>query len=237
MKFDLPAIGAAPPRSSSRTGTLSPSVGLMLASALALATAILGGFGAVGVWNARRAASGFPFRSLATSWDHAIPTVSGWVWVYVTYFPSLLLPFAFRRFRREQSVFLRVCAGYVLQLVVCLPLFALPYRIWHRPTAAVGLSDWMLATIHRIDPGFNVFPSMHVSFVSYLACVGTHLCGARVGAALWGFCALIMASTLFTKQHYLVDLPTGLLVGVAIFALVFWSGYSPFQKRTGPVSQ
>ncbi len=202
-----------------------------------LLVAIVGGFAAVGVWNGYRAASGVRFSALDLRWDNAIPRTPAWAWVYVLFYPSAALPFAFRAFRQNLETFARVCAGYLLQIVVALPLFVMPIRMWRTAVEGAGASAWLLRLIYSVDAGFNVFPSMHVSYVTFLACVGGNLGGRKVGAALWVFCGLIMLSTLFTKQHYLVDLPAGFALGVATYLVAFRTNYSPFQNRTGPVSQ
>lgn len=215
----------------------APTRALKWLVAVCLTLVIVGGFAALGAWNARRAASGLVFSTLALPWDEAIPRQPGWAFVYVLFYPALLLPFAFRSFRQDLNVFSRVSAGYLLQLLACAPMFLMPIRVWHDPVSGSGLAVELLRLIYAVDEGFNVFPSMHVSYVSYLACVGVKLGGRRMILPLWGFTALIMASTLLVKQHYIVDLPAGLALGVATHLLVFRGFQSPFQNRTGPVSQ
>ena len=233
--FSAPESSATLPRAAVPR---APSRSLQCVATIALIIIIMGGFGAVGMWNAYRAASGMRFSSLDLfSWDNAIPRVSAWAWIYILFYPALLLPFAFSRFRQDLEIFLRLCVGYLLQVLICLPLFIMPIRIWHSEVTGDSASDWLLRLIYSIDTGFNVFPSMHVTFMSFLACFGTRFGGRKAGLAMWTFCGLIMASTLFTKQHYILDLPAGFALGLATYFLAFRSSYLPFQNRTGPVSQ
>jgi membrane-associated phospholipid phosphatase len=69
-----------------------------------------------------------------------------------------------------------------------------------------------------MDPPYNCLPSLHVahSFVSALACLRVHwVVGivATVGASLVGL------STLFTKQHYVLDVLAGVLLAVVAYAI------------------
>ena len=58
---------------------------------------------------------------------------------------------------------------------------------------------------------------MAYAFVSALACYRVH---RGVGCAAIAWAALIGMSTVFTKQHYVVDVPAGALLAVAAYVLV-----------------
>jgi len=60
-----------------------------------------------------------------------------------------------------------------------------------------------LALVQRFDARSNCFPSVHVSVATLTALHGT----------------LIAVSCVLTKQHYLIDLPAGLLCGWLSFVL------------------
>ena len=83
-----------------------------------------------------------------------------------------------------------------------------------RPADVIGegFGVWGLRLLYQMDPPYNCFPSIHVahSFVSALTCYRVN---RRVGIGA-GLCASIVSvSTLFTKQHYVIDLPAGALLG------------------------
>jgi membrane-associated phospholipid phosphatase len=80
-----------------------------------------------------------------------------------------------------------------------------------------GFAAWGLRFLYRADPPFNCFPSLHVAHtvVSAFACRRVHV---RLGD-LALVCALLVAlSTLFTKQHYVVDV----IAGAALATLSSW---------------
>jgi membrane-associated phospholipid phosphatase len=84
-----------------------------------------------------------------------------------------------------------------------------------------GFAAWSLRLLYTLDPPYNCFPSLHVaySFVSALTCYRVHR-GVGVVAVVWA--ALIGISTLYTKQHYVVDVVAG--------ALSAWVAYLVFLR-------
>ena len=107
----------------------------------------------------------------------------------------------------------------MLLLALQLPVFlAFPVRTpdsWRVASARRGLSERYLAFVQRFDAPSNSFPSMHTSVAMLTA---LHLYD-RHGMAVFAFPALIGLSCLFTKQHYLVDIPAGAALGWLAHAL------------------
>ena len=69
--------------------------------------------------------------------------------------------------------------------------------------------------MQHFDASSNCFPSLHVSVATLAAC----LAFGEVGWAVVLFPVLIAVSCVFTKQHYLIDLPIGALLGLFVFLL------------------
>lgn len=69
--------------------------------------------------------------------------------------------------------------------------------------------------MQHFDASSNRFPSLHVSVATLAAC----LAFGEVGWAVVLFPVLIAVSCVFTKQHYLIDLPIGALLGLFVFLL------------------
>jgi len=94
-----------------------------------------------------------------------------------------------------------------------------------RPQNVVGdgFAAWALRFLYEADPPYNCFPSLHVahSFVSALTCYAVH---RRVGMIATGAAALVALSTLFTKQHYVVDVLAGVCLALVAWG-VFLRGY------------
>ena len=91
-----------------------------------------------------------------------------------------------------------------------------------RPASPEGFLGPAMAFIYRIDTNTNVFPSIHV-----VGAVGAALAvrdGVRNRAARWGVYAqtvLICLSTVFVKQHSVLDVAGGLAFSAAAWVLVY----------------
>jgi membrane-associated phospholipid phosphatase len=87
-----------------------------------------------------------------------------------------------------------------------------------------GFAVCGLRFLYGADPPYNCFPSIHVAhaFVSALACHRVH---RTLGLVALLSAALVAVSTLFTKQHYIADVITGILLAVSADA-VFLRSYS-----------
>jgi membrane-associated phospholipid phosphatase len=82
------------------------------------------------------------------------------------------------------------------------------------PADSLNFGDWVLATIYGGDPIINCLPSTHCAMAIYTASALWKV-DTRLGAWAWATAAAIGASTLFTKEHYLVDVIAGFALGGA----------------------
>lgn len=156
--------------------------------------------------------------------DRAVPLVPLWALVYgALYLFLILLPVVVVR---HDPLIRRTVYAYLLVWITAYLFF-----FWLYPTAAPrpevvrgeGFAVWGLRALYSADPPYNCFPSLHVahSFVSALASGRVH---RRLGIVATGFAALVALSTLFTEQHYLVDVIAGGVLALIAYAL-FLRGY------------
>ena len=148
--------------------------------------------------------------------DRAIPVQPEWMLVYGSlYIFVLVLPLLVVR---ERSLIRRAMQSYLLVMVVSYAGFLLyPTAASRGNVAGDGFGAWALRFAYDLDPPYNCFPSLHVAyaFVSALSCSRVHR-GVGAVAAVWA--ALIGISTLYTKQHYVVDVIGG---GLAAYLAYF----------------
>ena len=155
--------------------------------------------------------------------DARIPYVPAWVWVYsLLYYPAIL---CVNVVLKSAEQFTRVAFSYFVLLALQAVFFVvLPVRTpphWRAPkgrAGPAGYSERLLALVQRYDAPSNSFPSMHTSVAMLTA---LHLCG-HFGPLAFAFPVLIGLSCVFTKQHYLVDVPAG--------ATLAWLAYRVFQS-------
>lgn len=157
-------------------------------------------------------------RELRLRIDDRIPYLPGWVWVYsCIYYPLILyLNFVVESPRQ----FTHIAMSYVLLLSLQMAFFVLfPVTTpehWRAYNRRRTLSERFLAMVQRFDARSNSFPSMHVSVAMLTA---LHL-EPHLGTLGFAFPALIALSCLFTKQHYVVDLPAGAALGWTVYRLL-----------------
>ena len=155
--------------------------------------------------------------------DRAIPLEPAWMlaygslYVFVVVLPLLVL--------RGRGLVRRAMQAYLLVMTLSYVVF-LAY-----PTSMPRVDDvagaefgaWTLRALYSLDQPYNCFPSLHVAyaFVAAFACFRVH---RGVGAASIVWAAVIAISTLFTKQHYVVD-----VIGGTVAAGL---GYILFLRRS-----
>jgi len=158
-----------------------------------------------------------PTREFATRWDEGIPYRPQWVWIYSgLYYPLILY---LNMIINSPRQFTHMAASYLLLLcgqMACFVFFPVSTpEHWRAYNQRRGLSERLLACVQRFDARSNSFPSMHVSVATLTA---LHL-QPHLGAAAFAFPVLVGLSCLYTKQHYLVDLPPGALLGWSVYRL------------------
>ncbi len=149
--------------------------------------------------------------------DERIPYWPSWVWIYsFLYYPMILYINLVVESPRE---FTHLAISYILLLSLQLIAFILfPVQTpehWRARDARRYLSEHFLAYVQSVDGRSNCFPSMHCSVAMLTA---LHLL-PHLGPAIFAFPVLIGLSCLFTKQHFVIDVPAGLALGWATYEL------------------
>jgi membrane-associated phospholipid phosphatase len=155
-------------------------------------------------------------RQLRFPVDDMIPYRPSWVWIYsFLYYPVILYTNLVIQSPRE---FTHLAMSFLLLLVLQMAVFisfpVVTPEEWRPGCAPTTRSERFLQFVQRLDARSNSFPSMHTS-VATLTALHLH---SSLGPVAWLFPLLIGLSCLFTKQHYVIDLPAGAGLG----ALAFW---------------
>ncbi len=156
-------------------------------------------------------------RELRLPIDDRIPFRPRWVWIYsFLYYPVII---AINWSVASTRHFLYVAISYLLLLALQMAFFTLvpvatPLE-WRTCNLKRGRSERFLAFVQSFDSRSNSFPSMHTSVATLTA---FHLYPVA-GPAIICFPVLIGISCLFTKQHFVVDLPAGAALGWLVFGI------------------
>jgi membrane-associated phospholipid phosphatase len=156
--------------------------------------------------------------NLRTPLDAALPVVRPFVIPYVSLNPVVyftLIVFLLFRTKVFHSASLAMITAF---LVSYLFYFFLQTEVIRPVLTGTDLFTRMIQGVYATDNPFNDFPSLHTSISTLLAIHWFRL-DRRLGyvAAFWT--ALIVASTILIKQHYVADLIAGLLLAFGASSL------------------
>jgi membrane-associated phospholipid phosphatase len=151
--------------------------------------------------------------------DRALPLVPFWALVYGALYVFLILLPIF--IVREQEHVRRTVNAYLLIWITAYVIFFVVYPTGApRPEKVIGegFAVWGLRALYSSDPPYNCFPSLHVahSFVSALTCFRMH---RKIGIVAIVCAAMVALSTLFTKQHYVLDVIAGVFLAVVAYVI------------------
>ncbi len=159
--------------------------------------------------------------------DRAIPFLPGFVYFYIAWFP-MLLGMGLWLLLRDGEGFRRYMWFMTAAYLICGVIYlCYPSGQELRPEnlEVHRLSTWILSKIYAFDTNTNVLPSLHVIGsvgVIYAGCTTPTICKKSVRAGLIILSVLVSASTVFVKQHAVVDVAAGAVVGLLVCWGVHW---------------
>lgn len=153
-------------------------------------------------------------HSIPVPFENVIPFAPEWVTVYTATFIFWLLGLAVCM-TRERELCFRMFTGIYIAELICAVFFVAMPTVIVRPEATGGVYyDRLLAQLYAADQPTNLFPSMHCMF-AYMVFRGFMIAKLDkpviIGSGL--FAALVCASTVFVKQHFLLDTFAGIILG------------------------
>lgn len=171
-------------------------------------------------------------------WDRLMPVHPSWVLVYVPLYLFLILLPIF--VVRQDEQIRRTVFAYLMVWITALIFFWVYPTVAPRPAKVVGegFMVWGLRFLYSADSPYNCFPSLHVahSFVSALTCHRVH---RGLGMVAMLCASLVGVSTIYTKQHYILDVLAGIFL--ACVACVVFLRHCPGEdvaesdRRLAPV--
>ncbi len=152
------------------------------------------------------------------SLDNLIPFIPGFVIFYLLYFPLVL--FQFFIIKKEKD-FINVAKANIFVIIISNIIFLLlPTKIIRPELIVNDFSGFILSLIYLIDNNVNLFPSLHVS-MSLLAFLNIIKFKKNLKFTVLAIFILTTLSTLFIKQHYVIDIIGGLILGFISYKIYF----------------
>jgi membrane-associated phospholipid phosphatase len=157
--------------------------------------------------------------NLHTALDSAIPVVPVFVVPYNSlqpYIYATLLLFLFLRTKYFQSACLAMITVWFISYGF---YYFLQSEVVRPVLTATDVFSKAVMNVYAVDNAYNDFPSLHTSLSTILAIHWVKV-NKTLGIILSIWTALIVASTLFIKQHYIADMLFGLALAFT-FALLY----------------
>lgn len=203
------------------------------AAAFVVAGLLLAGYILLGAWNLERFEAGVAPITLWTAWDRRVDPIEWTIWFYFIYYLLIFAPiFAARRPRQVGEI---LTAYLLVTLVAWFAWWRFPVRMVYPELACTGISCRLLIALYDLDAGLNVMPSLHAAH-SMLAWAILRSYGSRAAPAVLAGALAVSTAAWLTGQHYIVDLPPGIALGLAGWWLTRWSFARADEWRAQPVS-
>ena len=148
---------------------------------------------------------------LRTPLDDALPLIPLFVIPYDSLEPLIyfsLIVFLVFRTRIFQSAALSLIVAMLVSYAV---YFFLQTEVLRPVVSGSDTLSRMIRDVYAGDNPYNDFPSLHTSLSTIIA-IAWWRTDRRLGIVAGAWTALIVASTVFVKQHYVADVAAGLLL-------------------------
>ena len=157
-----------------------------------------------------------------------------WVVPYVLCYVLWFSSAAWVLFRVEDRQFRAFIAACMLAFGIGASTFIFfPTYVSAATFSGTDIFTNLLRTIHETWGRYDAFPSGHVYITTLLALFFSRWYPRW--KYMWiGILAIVSLSTLFTGQHYILDVIGGYIVALAGYHFgLWWAGFHPLQKDSG----
>ena len=170
---------------------------------------------------ARMIAGNWYHYNIESSLDRKLPFIPQFLIVYFGCYIFWALNYILIARQDKKSVYQFFTADF-LSRCVCLAFFLLFPTTNTRPEiTGNGLWNQAAMWLYSVDAADNLFPSIHclVSWFCYIGIRGRKEIPVWYQRTSLGIAVLVFISTLLTKQHVLIDVAGGVLLGSVCFQI------------------
>lgn len=165
-------------------------------------------------------------KILVTRLDNAIPFSKVFIIPYIVWYGFIFFTMVYLCFK-DRKTYYKTLTSYALGLIASYVTFYFFQTTVPRPDlAGSDMLTKMVLSIYSADRPYNCFPSIHV-LTSFLMIKAIMSSSARNKTNMTAVCltaVLIIISTLFVKQHVVLDVVSGIIYADLIFRLVYAFG-------------
>lgn len=166
--------------------------------------------------------SPFNITLIGSNLDNKIPFIDEFIYFYISWYLMLFIV-PYLMYKKDKDIF----KNYLITIITCNTFVFFIYFLYpttiNRPNIIVkDITSFITYFIYKIDtPALNCFPSMHciISFIyMYIVIFENEFSKYRLSIIIWSL--LIIISTLFVKQHVLLDVLGAFVISLVIYLIV-----------------
>lgn len=161
-------------------------------------------------------------KMLYTDLDQAIPFNKWFIIPYAIWMPFLYLTLIYY-FLKDRKLYFRTLLAYVISVLLCYAIYSVfQTTVPRAELAGTDMLSRLVLFVYTNDAPFNCFPSIHclTSYLLFRAASKSKAVSRWmtiwIGVIAWS----IIVSTLFVKQHVVMDVFAGVMLGHVVFSLV-----------------
>ena len=154
--------------------------------------------------------------------DYTIPFINYFVYVYDLFYPFTFLCL-FIMYNHNKKVYKKALIGLTIGFIVCCIMFIIYPTIIIRPDVKVdSFTNLVLYITYKADtPAINCFPSIHCLFMFQMIFSMLQIDISKYKKLLAViFAILVILSTLFIKQHYVMDVIISFVICLIINLII-----------------
>ncbi len=170
--------------------------------------AVFAAFGAYHLVNALR----LPLHDLALPFDWSIPIVPAFSVPYLLYLPYLFFTVIYGILATAEWKRIAVSV-LIVQVAACIVYVVYQTHVPRPSVPDDALFGWLLKFIYAYDKPYNTFPSLHAA-QSVVCLYWWRRLEVRWFPAVGTLTVLILLSTVFLKQHVVVDVVAGAVLAL-----------------------
>lgn len=151
------------------------------------------------------------YHDMAKTIDSKIPMVRQAILVYILWYPLIAI-YPLYLYTCSQIAYMQYMFGIAFDIVLSIVIYLIYPTSFNRPPAPTGGLSGQIFKLIRFGNyrGLNCTPSMHCSmcFIIILSALSCYGVGVAVKSLICVLSCMIIASTVLTKQHVVIDLIT-----------------------------
>lgn len=155
--------------------------------------------------------------------DKKIPALPYFALIYVLWFPLIAI-FPISLFKEAKNLYELYVIYWITDIVISVIIYLAYPTTCTRPKDLENIKGgWMLKILYKFSyKGLNCSPSMHcsISTLVLIFAIKTIQIPTILRMSYASLSIAIMLSTLFTKQHVIIDLISGVLLTLLVFIVL-----------------